>query len=773
VALREPGVTVVESLKNGGYVHAPSLPQAVTAAILRNAYLTHAEPSRAGTMSVNLSSARVRTALSYLDGLRGGQDLAALLGYQLERGLHEGHPGVELDEFINVLRQRFPLVSRKLTSVPDDQPAEVVEARNVVNGYDLLDVVRGKDYPWGLTGLPADAARSGAIQAEVDRLADAMDALADVLLTESVHQMVQGNYARGKGVLQSITEGEAPPDIEVVGTPRSGRSFTHRIAIGFDPTATAGWHQPLTVRAAASAPLNAWLASVLPAPDRIRWRVTRGTSPPEVLSLAEAGLEPIDVVQLCGERCGDFSSELERLLVHQYRRGRGVPDDETLAIDLGLLGLAGGAPPESIALAGLWPVLKALKRLVTRSRPLHANDFQLPSEAPVVEPANPRGTDDTAPPLKDLAELKGRVNAVHAALSSLTQGLDVFLIGTVQPLLDALHADPAHVVVAAWNTVMATLRDKLVALFQGGVSEALPASAQAVTAPVIDALTAQASSLVATMKQRLAGARALLDTAITDPLPTDPDQAAREKARRIDRRVTAYTDAAQLLLGRAFVLVPLFKLHAAGRPALAAALATPVEPNPLEIEGWLQSTARVRETVQALGLAVASHDWFHPTPLKLVPAQLPVRAGDAWIGNAGGAAVADGEALSVVICGPPADLSAPLCGLAVDDWTEVVPSAVETTGVAFHYDRPNAQAPQTLLVAVAPQLRGHWQWSDLVAIVAETFDRARRRAVEPDQLAATEYSQVLPAILTEFSSSPTFVSTLLVSNVAAAAIGEL
>ena len=169
---------------NGGFVQAPSLPHAVTAAVLRNAYLTHAEPSRrkqpessADRMSVNLSSARVRTALAYIEGLQNGQELGALLGYQLERGLHEGHPGVELDAFIYTLRARFPLISRKLTPHPTDGPAEVLEARNVVNGYDLLDFVKGKQYhQYRLRrpaiqngpGSPERSDQAGAIEAEVE-----------------------------------------------------------------------------------------------------------------------------------------------------------------------------------------------------------------------------------------------------------------------------------------------------------------------------------------------------------------------------------------------------------------------------------------------------------------------------------------------------------------------------------------------------------------------------------------------------------------------------
>jgi hypothetical protein len=278
---------IVEDMQNGGYAHAPSLTQAVTAAVLRNAYLSHAEPARADMMAVNLSSSRVRTALSYLDGLRSGQELAALLGYQLERGLHESHPGVELDEFIYVLRARFPFTSRKLTDVPSDTAAEVMEARNVVNGYDLLDYVRGRTYPYGLSGLPADGpgstpasqAQAAAIRAEIDSLANAMDAIADLMLAESVHQVVQGNYDRAKGVLQSITEGVAPPEIQVVETPRSGRSLTFRMALPIDPSLVTGWNGALTPRGKVNAALNHWLSGSCACAERYSMEGDRSDEP--------------------------------------------------------------------------------------------------------------------------------------------------------------------------------------------------------------------------------------------------------------------------------------------------------------------------------------------------------------------------------------------------------------------------------------------------------------------------------------------------------------
>ena len=100
------GADVFEDAANGGYVHAPSLPQAATAAVLRNGYLSHAV-DRAQTFAINLSSARTRAAVALIQGVRSGQPIAALLGYQFERGLHEGHPGIELDQYIAVLRDRF------------------------------------------------------------------------------------------------------------------------------------------------------------------------------------------------------------------------------------------------------------------------------------------------------------------------------------------------------------------------------------------------------------------------------------------------------------------------------------------------------------------------------------------------------------------------------------------------------------------------------------------------------------------------------------------
>jgi hypothetical protein len=93
-----------------------------------------------------------------------------------------------------------------------------------------------------------------------------------------------------------------------------------------------------------------------------------------------------------------------------------------------------------------------------------------------------------------------------------------------------------------------------------------------------------------------------------------------------------------------------------------------------------------------------------------------------------------------------------LAGLLVDEWTELVPSPNETTGIAMHVNRPNAVAPQALLLAVAPKQTGRWALTDLIAILEDTIDRARLRAVEPDDV-KSPYFQLLPPIVASFDDS--------------------
>ncbi|MGE5827757.1 MAG: hypothetical protein ACM30G_05245, partial [Micromonosporaceae bacterium] len=117
---------------SAGYVHAPSLSHASAAAILASGYRAH--PDAGGTrhpFGVDLSSQRVRVALSLLDGVRAGQPLGALLGYRFERTLQDAG----LARFIDDYRAFSPLTAAgpALASAT----AETVSTRNVVDALEL------------------------------------------------------------------------------------------------------------------------------------------------------------------------------------------------------------------------------------------------------------------------------------------------------------------------------------------------------------------------------------------------------------------------------------------------------------------------------------------------------------------------------------------------------------------------------------------------------------------------------------------------------------
>jgi hypothetical protein len=107
----------------------------------------------------------------------------------------------------------------------------------------------------------------------------------------------------------------------------------------------------------------------------------------------------------------------------------------------------------------------------------------------------------------------------------------------------------------------------------------------------------------------------------------------------------------------------------------------------------------------------------------------------------------------------------------IDEWHEVIPSADATTGVAFHYDRPNSEAPQSMLLVTSPQFSGEWQWTDLVDALNETLDLAKRRAVEPKDIESSAYVRFLPAIIMAVTVRQLSISANLALNNTAVILG--
>ncbi|AUI60643.1 hypothetical protein [Amycolatopsis sp. BJA-103] len=371
---------------NGGFVHAPSPAHARTAAILRAGFLANGKGRKDSTFAVNLSSERVRIALSLLDGMRQGQSPGALLGYRFERGLHDARAG--LDKFIAGLRRKFPLRANKITDTKTTPGSiEQVEARNVIDGLALLRHVDReveplpkdqKVYPFDFTDLPeANGDEKTAIGVQLDALRNAHDALADLVVAEGAHQALQGNAERASATLDSYAKGGVLPEPSVVETPRSGTTLTHRFGLQFTPGLRPDHGAPLlgrnNPRARAEPAVNAWLRTVLPDAGSVAalvtWLDERGRPQSRVVSQAEAGLQAIDLLWAVPPARKAETTDLDdRILGVVVEKSRPRPD---AALTIEYTERVEG----KVSFFELSPLIGTLRSLLTTARPLRPTDL--------------------------------------------------------------------------------------------------------------------------------------------------------------------------------------------------------------------------------------------------------------------------------------------------------------------------------------------------------------------------------------------------------------
>jgi hypothetical protein len=772
---------------NEGFVHAPSINHASAAAILRSGYVSHADEDHPDMMAVNLSSERVRRALFILSGMRSGQTLEALLGYQFERGLHDRASADDalkkLNLYIYDFRDKFPYEQHHIKQQGStDAATESIPVVNVVNGVTLAEVTTA--FPYGASGSVASAttAERVAIEQEKDKLADTLDAVKDLLLAESTYQMVQGNIDRSGAVLNALKDVSIPPELDVINTPRSSQlTFTNRVTLHFenaDPGLPANnpWNSiPMTPRAQMEAGLNKWLGSVLGDPADLLFRAAHlDADEIEIdhldMSIADLAIQPIDLMYITGnelnsgvadgsEEARTGASELEARIAHHYRQVKALEDEVIVRIEFMKPEINGGR-----TLGQLLPLLRMLKSMITDSRPLHAGDFEPASKTGTADPANPQGY--------DVSNLQGRVEAISVLFRSQLDELGNIPISAIVKdvhgdlqsyidlkgtfaAMDVSKVDFDEITYDFDGIYVSGLQNVLTRISNVGLADAFPRLTSAFTEEAKRILLQQAASVL----RRGEAADARASTLLTE--------AAAVAEVRI--KVEKYIAAGKTLLGDVFNILPVFtyrnaadiqQSHADQPQLLKYAKETLKMIFPAD--EWLQSVSHVRPRTARWDGVRALVESFNAASLELNPLQLPYRARDSWL------AVEFPETdelthepfnilhdtLSVITHGEEALTSSGQCGLLIDDWTEMIPTKEEVTGLTFNYDRPNASPPQALLLAVTPEETGQWDWDDLVGILHDTLQRAKRRAVEPlmlDKVNRPELGVLLPAVVADFS----------------------
>ena len=687
-----PSHPIREPAGEAGYVHAPSVAHAVTAAILRGGQLAHAGQGTGKLLAVDLSSKRVREVDAVLDALRQGQSLGAVLGYRFERALHDSTDagGARLDGYIPAFRALFPQTAGKLLPAAASGNGA---APGVVDGMALVRrYQQGPALPWGQQGLPpASGGDHDATVAALDGLVEIADALSDATVAESVYQAAQGNPLRSGASLDALDRGEAPPpQLEFTHPPRSGVGVSHRVGVlreasAPDPTGgVEGWVSDAP-RGEAEPVLSELCASLLPAPSAVRWqarydalRPATETSFWQGFTLADLDIGPLDVIYGVVAGADPAASELE---ARAADAARAAHPDYT-----GDITLVGDRDPtwgaDVFTLAELAELAGSIRDLLTSARAL--------------TPVDLLGAGATAPPLHAQSLSDQRVTpaigALNAALSSLAQV--------------AAGSDPD------------ALRAALLAVSGFGIASAIPASLD------LADLQAQAGRVVTEGQARAqAASDAVSGLALDEPGAT-----------------TKLVDAIRAVFGSGFAVAPPFTAPAgvdfSGSDELLAA-------GGLTLEDWIAQAARVREGVDRLSGALTAGACAASLARRGAAGQFAVTqipapaAGERWVGlpTAPGSGPPPGGRMSLVFDGAAdVDLSGAVAGLLVDDWVEVVPAERETTAIAFSYDAPASCAPQAILLALAPAQATTWTLASLEAVAREALSLSRLRAVDPDSL---------------------------------------
>ena len=728
-----------QSASNPGFIHAPSLTQATTAAVLRSGHLAHAGNQMPNDLlAIDLSSERVRLATWLLDGVRQGQPLSALLGYRFERRLQE----VGKAQFISFFRELAPLVARKLEQT--DQPVEAIAANNVVDGLELqrrwlaaLELLRRVTPPPGsagalsllfapLTNKPpqADLVNSkAALEAELNSLADSVDGVSDALIAESVHQVVRGNPVRAAMTVESIAGGETPPpELEVARTPRTGIALTHRLVTLFsgDPQLPPEWgSSQQSLRANAEPQVNAWAAKLLGNPANVRCLVERlERSTGQVLETKELRLDklrlaPLDFIYAVeGGEAGQQAEIEQRIFYALMREPDGFAPGSPLRINP-------GRKPEwtadELGYGEFNELLRTARKLITNARGIDAEDLNPPERS---------GSSGV-----DVVELEKRA---ESAGQSLRQATNEF-----QQQLSA-----------AGTANLEILRDLLLRSAGFSVPGAVPLAAAGDAPAERQILLLQAGSVLKELAQRVEQLTARA---------SGFDSGAATLEARGDEALARL----RIVFGKAFVVLPRFAAVNAEELQKALANSTKLQGgDPFAATTWLHRMARVREGVARLHGALNYAEALKTgEKLKLTLAQLPHDADERWVGLPlqAGQSLPGGKLSLAVQAVAPIDVGQPLAGLLIDEWVEVVPNAAETSAISFQYDQANAAPPQTILIAVPPQVDLPWTVWSLQQVLLETLDLARIRAVDPDAL--DEVGHYLPALYFAHNTAGETVST--------------
>ncbi|MEP7106535.1 MAG: hypothetical protein ABI760_01110 [Ferruginibacter sp.] len=727
-------------IAEGGYVLTPSLEHAATAGILRAGYEHHAlsQGPDSKTLAVNVGSERTGWAMDLLKGLQAGHSLNEQLGYFIERRMYDQ---TVLAQYIPTLRSAFPLQIEQNEWDDDQQIGKDEKVHNlslVTDGLAILKSYQSAIDPWLIklsaifeTDQPA-ITEFGKI---IDLAAEQFDAVSDLVIAESVFQTVKGSPERAAAALRMVGEASDITLPEVVNITGESRVLTHRLGfvLNTDVNLPGGWPtgpELTSLFSSLSPDINRWLADQLPSPDRIFVKMITTDSSIIKIDLGSLDIQAIDLFYLLHKTGLRPQESLIAWWCMEAAKKQPGADPQNIS------GVAFDRDesfhPGELSVKEIIPLIKSIGSMLDQSRPMRPEDFQVM-------------TDNKAVPNSALYDNSSLLAICQKFADSSVNGpLGIFL----KKLTDAKAFLEANFPKGFGSTESDVAYSRLIRLipeaFMLGFWDVLPRCPDNCNQENATILLDQASRLIELLEKRRDKVGAAF-TAIT----------AKATTLEGDKLFEELSNLARLFGGEDFIVLPRFRLPDTGSitasyndESLSASIGE------FGLEEWIQGLAMVRGNIQKYQL-VNNLRIIFDTPAngritKIL--QLPFVAGtnNQWIGTgfkAGFEPPPQVTSMAYEFSSAFSD-SQPVSGILLDDWREKVPLPELTAGVSIKYDQSNAEAPQCLLLLVAPELKGAWDWQSIVDGVSETIELAKKRAVDGELIQTTWLSQFLPAIVT-------------------------
>ncbi|MFX0171309.1 MAG: hypothetical protein ACFE9L_05265 [Candidatus Hodarchaeota archaeon] len=752
-----------------GYIMAPSVDQSIAGATLFSGHVANVALGNEDTMTIRLTSDRVRNGLWLWNGIKNGLPLKALLGDRFENGLHENYGEnstntLEMDQYIYHLRKLYSQdqsteeIDGDQTSIDNHAASYVVDGLKLLKAYQK-DPSTGGDIPFDTDSDLPDRGTDEyqAILNELNCLEDVFDSLGDISIFESIYQNIRGNYQRAPSMPDILAgSGTIMSEPESLCTRIPSVTYSQKICLLFSNDETTdltsrllGWYETIDVAdlspVSLSNPLiDTWVMQQIGDFSKYYVRITIDTNDPEYLPvqdvLTHQKIGPIDLLRMTPDTLESPSHELHKRIDYHTRLQNGLNNQNRVIIQyLPTSEWDGWDIANMKSLYEIHSLLLDLRSFISQSRALRYSDLILGSELEkvILDESN-------------YHELRNRVGYPTSTNSNSLYNR----FKTIREII----SNPDDID----ETNIQINRELLMKISLFSLPQAIPLPVFQHDEETIQRTKDHVQEILKIVDQKITQFDEKIQE-IDDLYQSYIDSSSIPSERNKDmllKVMSGLSNVSKLLLGENFTILTHWSILNGTELQLGSNTTELLGGNdPGYLDYWMYEIGATHPKIKVLtDIFLLNEEINGAPPPNYSIIQLPYDPDKKWLGLEQEITEELGEYLSLVIVNDMNFGYDPtknrISGIIIDEWTEKIPLREVQAGISFHFNRPNTEAPQVLLLCIPPviktteiertEITGSWTWDHIKNSVNEALSLAKIRAVDLD--AMTNFGTYLPAL---------------------------